>query len=111
MQVNGHPIPFNMKIGEAGEAFFVFETEEDVPEDLITSPILQATTPLQATASGTQEQGDRFGAKVEGTPLDELDTRDAVNRTEEQNEKMDDQVGIRTEPPVRGCTMANTGCL
>jgi phosphatidate phosphatase PAH1 len=33
-----------MKIGEAGEAFFVFETdEEDVPEDLLTSPLLEAT--------------------------------------------------------------------
>lgn len=32
-----------MKIGDAGEAFFVFETEEDVPEDLVTSPILTAT--------------------------------------------------------------------
>ncbi|KAF9031796.1 LNS2-domain-containing protein [Hymenopellis radicata] len=41
--VNGHPIPFNMKIGEAGEAFFVFETDDDVPDDLITSPLLQAT--------------------------------------------------------------------
>ena len=26
VQVNGHPIPFNMKIGEAGEAFFVNAT-------------------------------------------------------------------------------------
>jgi phosphatidate phosphatase LPIN len=43
--VNGNPIPFNMKIGEAGEAFFVFETDDDVPADLITSPILQPTIP------------------------------------------------------------------
>ena len=42
--VNGNPIPFNMKIGEAGEAFFVFETDDDVPADLITSPILQPTS-------------------------------------------------------------------
>ncbi|KAF8507837.1 LNS2-domain-containing protein [Hysterangium stoloniferum] len=39
--VNGHPIPFDMKIGDAGEAFFVFETDEDVPEELITSPLLK----------------------------------------------------------------------
>jgi phosphatidate phosphatase LPIN len=45
VSVNGHLIPFNMKIGEAGEAFFVFETEGDVPEDLITSPILHPTRP------------------------------------------------------------------
>lgn len=38
--VNGREIPFGMKIGDAGEAFFVFETDDDVPEELITSPIL-----------------------------------------------------------------------
>ncbi|KAG8894181.1 hypothetical protein FRB99_001427 [Tulasnella sp. 403] len=41
--VNGRPIPYMMKIGDAGEAFFVFETEEDVPEELMTSPILGPT--------------------------------------------------------------------
>ena len=34
-----------MKIGEAGEAFFVFETDADVPDDLITSPLLEPTQP------------------------------------------------------------------
>ncbi|KIJ69762.1 hypothetical protein HYDPIDRAFT_164049 [Hydnomerulius pinastri MD-312] len=43
ISVNGEPIPFSMKIGDAGEAFFVFETEEDIPEDLVTSPLLTAT--------------------------------------------------------------------
>jgi len=45
VSVNGHPMPYNMKIGEAGEAFFVFETEDEVPDDLITSPLLQPTRP------------------------------------------------------------------
>ncbi|PFH51330.1 hypothetical protein AMATHDRAFT_59413 [Amanita thiersii Skay4041] len=43
VSVNGNPIPYHMKIGEAGEAFFVFETDENVPDDLITSPILKPT--------------------------------------------------------------------
>lgn len=63
--VNGKPIPFNMKIGEAGEAFFVFETDEDVPEDLITSPILEPVRPGQEpkpAAAGDRPTG-RFGAK------------------------------------------------
>ncbi|KIM91230.1 hypothetical protein PILCRDRAFT_811742 [Piloderma croceum F 1598] len=58
--VNGNPIPFNMKIGEAGEAFFVFETEDDIPDDLITSPLLEATR----TADKEVPSG-RFGAKQE----------------------------------------------
>ncbi|KAG5648821.1 hypothetical protein DXG03_000170 [Asterophora parasitica] len=75
VSVNGHPIPFNMKIGEAGEAFFVFETDDDVPEDLITSPILQPTRPdeavpkddhvLTADGSAAAHQGPDLGAKLE----------------------------------------------
>lgn len=39
--VNGQPAPFSMKIGETGEAFFVFETDvEDLPDDLQTSPLV-----------------------------------------------------------------------
>lgn len=48
-----------MKIGEAGEAFFIFETEADVPEDLITSPLLEATNPDKPTATA---EGGRFGS-------------------------------------------------
>ncbi|KAG6329330.1 hypothetical protein ID866_9759 [Astraeus odoratus] len=44
VSVNGNPIPFSMKIGDAGEAFFVFETDEDIPEDLVTSPLLSPTS-------------------------------------------------------------------
>jgi phosphatidate phosphatase LPIN len=32
-----------MKVGETGEAFFVLETEEEVPEELMTSPVVMAT--------------------------------------------------------------------
>jgi phosphatidate phosphatase LPIN len=31
-----------MKVGEAGEAFFVVETENEVPEELQTSPVISA---------------------------------------------------------------------
>jgi hypothetical protein len=37
--VNDERIPFHMKVGETGEAFFVFETEDDVPADMQTSPL------------------------------------------------------------------------
>ncbi|CAE6465509.1 unnamed protein product [Rhizoctonia solani] len=63
--VNGKPIPFNMKIGEAGEAFFVFETDEDVPEELMTSPILEPVRPGQGSRKPTagDRLAGRFGAK------------------------------------------------
>ena len=56
-------MPFNMKIGDAGEAFFVFETDEDVPEDLITSPILLPTHPEAETSAQ--------GATITGLTNDE----------------------------------------
>ncbi|GAA5816432.1 hypothetical protein MFLAVUS_009961 [Mucor flavus] len=42
IQVNGEKVPYLMKVGEAGEAFFVFETDHQVPEEFQTSPLLQA---------------------------------------------------------------------
>lgn len=63
--VNGKEIPFSMKIGDAGEAFFVFETEGEVPDNLITSPILEATRPGEGN---DYVEGGRFGSKDGGLP-------------------------------------------
>lgn len=41
-----------MKLGEGGEAFFVFETKDDVPESLQTSPL------VSPTGSPKQEPGE-----------------------------------------------------
>jgi phosphatidate phosphatase LPIN len=38
-----HVAPFSMKVGETGEAFFVLETTDDVPEELLTSPVVMPT--------------------------------------------------------------------
>ncbi|KXS11479.1 LNS2-domain-containing protein [Gonapodya prolifera JEL478] len=46
--VNGNPTPLQMKVGEAGEAFFVVETENPVPSEYVTSPLASAQpTPAQ----------------------------------------------------------------
>lgn len=42
IKINGETVPYVMKVGEAGEAFFVFETEHEVPEEFQTSPIMEA---------------------------------------------------------------------
>ena len=80
VSVNGELIPFNMKIGEAGEAFFVFETEDDVPEDLITSPILLPTRPeVAASVQGPAAIGME-------TPVNEEDRVSRLDRTPEAPE-------------------------
>jgi phosphatidate phosphatase LPIN len=55
-----------MKIGEAGEAFFVFETEDDIPEDLITSPLLEATqTAVSGDANVSTKQDKTEGGDID----------------------------------------------
>ncbi|GAA6064210.1 hypothetical protein JCM10212_001623 [Sporobolomyces blumeae] len=51
ISVNDERVPFYMKVGETGEAFFVFETEADVPEDLQTSPL---SGPVSDDGNGDQ---------------------------------------------------------
>lgn len=54
-----------MKLGEGGEAFFVFETSDDIPESLQTSPVISpATSPhglaAQNTSAGTSWQEPEY---------------------------------------------------
>ncbi|KAL8286632.1 hypothetical protein RQP46_004160 [Phenoliferia psychrophenolica] len=56
--VNDEKIPFYMKVGETGEAFFVFETDKDVPEDLQTSPL---AGPVSDDGLADNDDGDAPG--------------------------------------------------
>lgn len=47
-----------MKVGEAGEAFFVVETDEEVPEELQTSPVISATEVSPAPVPSSPETND-----------------------------------------------------
>lgn len=54
--VNGIKQDYSMKLGEGGEAFFVFETTENVPESLQTSPLVSP-----ASSPGLSPQGAPSG--------------------------------------------------
>lgn len=87
-----HVAPFHMKVGETGEAFFVVETDEQVPADLLTSPVVMPTetevppsTPLsdehppeeEHLGSLTQEPfGDTEQQVPHESPLGEVDFLD-----------------------------------
>ena len=46
-RVNGTKQDYSMKLGEGGEAFFVFETTDTIPQALQTSPLISpANSPL-----------------------------------------------------------------
>ncbi|KAF4631988.1 hypothetical protein G7Y89_g6146 [Cudoniella acicularis] len=52
-RVNDAKQDYAMKLGEGGEAFFVFETSDDIPEAMQTSPLVSpaSSPPLQAEGS------------------------------------------------------------
>ncbi|EGP87918.1 uncharacterized protein MYCGRDRAFT_41117 [Zymoseptoria tritici IPO323] len=53
-RVNGEKKDFPMKLGEGGEAFFVFETQDSVPEALQTSPPVSPVSSPEMKASPPQ---------------------------------------------------------
>ncbi|MCJ1246960.1 hypothetical protein MMC30_004171 [Trapelia coarctata] len=64
-RVNNVKQPHAMKLGEGGEAFFVFETSDDIPESLQTSPVISPTTSphglaAQNTSSGASWQEPEY---------------------------------------------------
>ncbi|KAK5663729.1 hypothetical protein OQA88_4160 [Cercophora sp. LCS_1] len=54
-KVNGVKQDYSMKLGEGGEAFFVFETTDNIPQSLQTSPLVSpaSSPPLNAQLSYT----------------------------------------------------------
>jgi phosphatidate phosphatase LPIN len=59
-KVNGVKQNYAMKLGEGGEAFFVFETSETIPQALQTSPLVSPASspplnPEQSSVGGLQE--------------------------------------------------------
>lgn len=71
-RVNGQKQEFPMKLGEGGEAFFVFETNESVPEALQTSPLVSPATSPELRSSPPEapalQEPEPF--ELEGGPED-----------------------------------------
>jgi phosphatidate phosphatase LPIN len=56
-KVNGTKQNYSMKLGEGGEAFFVFETLDDIPQSMQTSPLSSPSSSptFQPQASGVPD--------------------------------------------------------
>lgn len=69
-KINGEKQDFPMKLGEGGEAFFVFETKDSIPEALQTSPVVSpvASPELRASAQNTPalQEPDPFELETDG---------------------------------------------
>ncbi|KAI8262638.1 Nuclear elongation and deformation protein 1 [Colletotrichum sp. SAR 10_98] len=59
-KVNGVKQNYSMKLGEEGEAFFVFETSDNIPRDLQTSPLVSpaSSPPLNPENPSSSELGE-----------------------------------------------------
>ncbi|KAI9730366.1 MAG: hypothetical protein M1834_005876 [Cirrosporium novae-zelandiae] len=84
-----------MKLGEGGEAFFVFETSEEIPEGLQTSPLMSPTTSLQ---SSPQSRPSEAGPQSLPDP-DFLDISNSRGRKNTAESKLREEVDIVLSPP------------
>ncbi|KAM0262867.1 hypothetical protein ACHAQJ_001458 [Trichoderma viride] len=58
-RINGVKQHYSMKLGEGGEAFFVFETSDSIPESMQTSPLVSpANSPPFGPADASSEMSD-----------------------------------------------------
>ncbi|KAI9892958.1 MAG: Nuclear elongation and deformation protein 1 [Vezdaea aestivalis] len=76
--VNNVKQSYSMKLGEGGEAFFIFETLDDIPEGLQTSPLVSpATSPQNVATSGsntpTLQEPDFFNLDTSDKRQDGVD--------------------------------------
>ena len=70
-RVNGALQPYSMKLGEGGEAFFVFETSASIPIELQTSPIASpAASPEQKPVELPSDRAFNDDDDDEPEPLD-----------------------------------------
>ncbi|ODV89513.1 hypothetical protein CANCADRAFT_12477, partial [Tortispora caseinolytica NRRL Y-17796] len=56
--VNGKKVDLSMKLGDEGEAFFVFQTDYQVPEELMTSPLVSPSSSPSSTVSAPSDEPD-----------------------------------------------------
>lgn len=64
-KVNGAKQEYSMKLGEGGEAFFVFETTDNVPQSMQTSPLVSpaaspVSSPTLAPTASDLKEPDNF---------------------------------------------------
>ena len=81
-KVNGQKQDYPMKLGEGGEAFFVFETSGSVPEALQTSPLVSpATSPeLRPSRANTPSLQEPDPFELEGSQHAKLALSDSPSK-------------------------------
>ncbi|KAF4972628.1 hypothetical protein FZEAL_9553 [Fusarium zealandicum] len=76
-RVNGAKQEYSLKLGEGGEAFFVFETTDNIPQALQTSPLV---SPATSPASSPPLDPDQNTAGLQEPELLDLDATESKPR-------------------------------
>lgn len=66
IKINDKDAPFHMKVGDTGEAFFVFETDQEVPAYLQTSPLAGPTPDDEADRQEGEVRWAASPSQVDG---------------------------------------------
>ncbi|CAF3586432.1 hypothetical protein SNK03_001004 [Fusarium graminearum] len=74
-KVNGVKQSYSMKLGEGGEAFFVFETTDRIPQSLQTSPLVSPASSPASSPPLNAEQSDSGLQEPEAFELDASESK------------------------------------
>ncbi|KAJ4271589.1 lipin Ned1 [Fusarium torreyae] len=74
-KVNGVKQNYSMKLGEGGEAFFVFETTDNIPQSLQTSPLVSPASSPASSPPLNPEQSDAALQEPEAFELDASESK------------------------------------
>ncbi|EKJ68176.1 hypothetical protein FPSE_11643 [Fusarium pseudograminearum CS3096] len=74
-KVNGVKQSYSMKLGEGGEAFFVFETTDRIPQSLQTSPLVSPASSPASSPPLNAEQSDSDLQEPEAFELDASESK------------------------------------
>ncbi|ORY31310.1 Lipin/Ned1/Smp2-domain-containing protein [Naematelia encephala] len=83
-----HVAPFSMKVGESGEAFFVLETDEEVPAELLTSPVVMASDTTDVSPGAESDDAQHFKSEK-----DHPEEQSAASLTQQPFGATEQQVG------------------
>jgi phosphatidate phosphatase LPIN len=74
-KVNGVKQSYSMKLGEGGEAFFVFETTDRIPQSLQTSPLVSPASSPASSPPLNPEQSESGLQEPEAFELDASESK------------------------------------
>ncbi|KOS18504.1 Nuclear elongation and deformation protein 1 [Escovopsis weberi] len=102
-KVNGEKQDYSMKLGEGGEAFFVFETSDSIPESMQTSPLVSpVSSPPLGPEESTNGLQDPDLLDLDGEPVQMRRATTAIVQTSTDENGMLTPLSASPNPSTKG---------